>query len=153
METSAAGIRDLSCLRVGYAPPRGKQQTNQATKGERKGRLCYSTRSRQMLMRNIQKDLSHTHANCLQGTTILLEDEPLAVVPAPFIRDWRIWLQRSDASRPEVMDNSEFFCGHGLLLFDPNIPEDMDPDVVVVVKRSDWAVLETLCVSLWRPRL
>jgi ubiquitin carboxyl-terminal hydrolase 48 len=84
------------------------------------------------------------HDNVLNGNTALLENVPLAVVPAQFVRSWRQWLLRpSETVRPDAINNQPFICEHNLLVFDPNDPTDMDA-TIAVIKRSDWDCLEAL---------
>lgn len=84
------------------------------------------------------------HDNSLNGGTKLLENVPCAIVPAHFIRAWKQWLFRpAELPRPDVVDNSQFICEHGLLNLDPNCSNDLDANVAVIT-RSDWDVLETL---------
>ena len=84
------------------------------------------------------------HDNALTGGTLDLENVPGAIVPAQFIRSWKHWLARpADALRPEMVDNTSFMCEHGMLLFDPNSPGDLNTSITMV-KRSDWDVLEDL---------
>ncbi|EIN07261.1 cysteine proteinase [Punctularia strigosozonata HHB-11173 SS5] len=88
--------------------------------------------------------LCHTYNHALNGDAALLEDVPLAIVPASFVRQWRQWLGRPDRPRPWSLDNSSFLCKHGLLAIDPNNPRDLDPSKVSVIKRSDWDMFHDL---------
>ncbi|KAJ3510286.1 hypothetical protein NLJ89_g4765 [Agrocybe chaxingu] len=63
-----------------------------------------------------------------------------AIVPSPFIKKWKRWLNSPDNARPEGIDNSSFICEHGLLLLDPNCSTDLDSSVVVI-QREDWDTL------------
>jgi hypothetical protein len=91
-------------------------------------------------MEAAQMKLRYTHDHALNGVTALLEDVPLAIVPVPFLRQWRQWLHRPDLSRPVSLDNSAFVCKHGLLAIDPNDPYEMDPNQVTVIKKSEWDI-------------
>lgn len=84
------------------------------------------------------------HDNALTGGTLDLENVPCAIVPAQFVRSWKHWLARpADALRPEMVDNTSLMCEHGMLLFDPNSPGDLNTSITMI-KRSDWDVLEDL---------
>ncbi|KAH9946153.1 cysteine proteinase [Epithele typhae] len=88
--------------------------------------------------------LKHMHENALNGNVSLLEDTPCAIVPTSFVRAWRQWtLRPGDIARPEVIDNAQFVCEHGLLAFDPNLGGDLDGSMSII-KRSDWDTLEEL---------
>jgi hypothetical protein len=68
---------------------------------------------------------------------------PCAVVPADFVKSWKQWLFfPMDSPRPEVLDNSIFFCEHDMLLFDPNSTLDLDSSMLIVHRR-DWETLES----------
>ncbi|TRM62650.1 hypothetical protein BD626DRAFT_548499 [Schizophyllum amplum] len=88
--------------------------------------------------------LKHMLDHALNGDTALLEDTPLAVVPAQFVRAWKLWLGRpTEYPRPPNIDNSPFFCEHDQLAFDPNSVADMDANMAVI-KRVDWDVLQSI---------
>jgi len=96
------------------------------------------------LLIHLQAKLKHMHDNALTGGTLDLENVPCAIVLAQFVRSWKHWLARpADALRPEMVDNSSLMCEHGMLLFDPNSPGDLNTSITMI-KRSDWDVLEDL---------
>jgi hypothetical protein len=91
--------------------------------------------------------------NALNGNTFLLENVPCAVLSSEFVRSWLRWIMRpTEIARPDVIDNSLFICSHDLLLFDPNDPTDLDESIAIVT-RTDWDVLEDLCVFADQLRL
>ncbi|KAG1891149.1 hypothetical protein F4604DRAFT_1876310 [Suillus subluteus] len=93
--------------------------------------------------------LRHMHDNALTGNTLLLENVPCAILPAHFVRLWRKWVTRpTDGRRPEGVNNSQFLCEHGHLLFDPNCPNDWDTSIAVV-QMTEWMLLADLypCIS------
>ncbi|OAX36669.1 cysteine proteinase [Rhizopogon vinicolor AM-OR11-026] len=88
--------------------------------------------------------LRHMHDNALTGNTLLLDNVPCAILPAQFVRLWRKWIGRpTEGPRPEVVDNSQFLCEHGHLVFDPNCPNDWDSSIAVV-QMTEWALLADL---------
>lgn len=88
--------------------------------------------------------LRHMHDNALTGNTLLLENVPCAILPAHFVRLWRKWVTRpTDGPRPEGVNNSQFLCEHGHLLFDPNCPNDWDTSIAVV-QMTEWILLADL---------
>lgn len=88
--------------------------------------------------------LRHMHDNALTGNTLLLENVPCAILPAHFVRLWRKWVTRpTDGPRPEGVNNSQFLCEHGHLLFDPNCPNDWDTSIAVV-QMTEWMLLADL---------
>ncbi|RDB21476.1 Ubiquitin carboxyl-terminal hydrolase 48 [Hypsizygus marmoreus] len=88
--------------------------------------------------------LKYMYDNVLSGDTAQLEGVPCALVPTNFVQSWKRWLDRpTEASRPDTVDNTSFICEHDRLVFDPNCPTDLDSSFVVI-KRSDWDILETL---------
>lgn len=94
----------------------------------------------------VQARLRHMHDNALTGNTLLLENVPCAILPAHFVRLWRKWVTRpTDGPRPEGVNNSQFLCEHGHLLFDPNCPNDWDTSIAVV-QMTEWMLLADLCV-------
>jgi hypothetical protein len=94
----------------------------------------------------IQGRLRHMHDNALTGNTLLLENVPCAILPAQFVRIWRKWISRpAEGPRPEMVDNSQFLCEHGHLIFDPNCPNDWDTSIAVV-QMTEWTLLADLCV-------
>lgn len=96
----------------------------------------------------IQARLRHMHDNALTGNTLLLENVPCAILPAHFVRLWRKWVTRpTDGPRPEGVNNSQFLCEHGHLVFDPNCPNDWD-NSIAVVQMTEWMLLTDLCVVL-----
>lgn len=93
--------------------------------------------------------LRHMHDNALTGNTLLLENVPCAILPAHFVRLWRKWVTRpTDGPRPEGVNNSQFLCEHGHLVFDPNCPNDWDTSIAVV-QMTEWMLLTDLypCTS------
>jgi len=67
-----------------------------------------------------------------------------AVLPTQFVRDWKRWVNSPfDNLRPEGVDNNQFICQHGLLLFDPNCPSDLD-SIITVIKMSDWDTIQSM---------
>ena len=83
--------------------------------------------------------------NALNGNTALLENVACALVPASFVREWKLWILRpGHHPRPACLDNSPFLCDHGLLALDLN-RGDLDRSVCLV-RRSDWEVLKELYV-------
>ncbi|KAH7913760.1 hypothetical protein BJ138DRAFT_1145448 [Hygrophoropsis aurantiaca] len=88
--------------------------------------------------------LRHMHDNALTGNTLLLENVPCAVIPTQFVRLWRQWLIRpTESPRPHALDNSQFLCQHGKLIFDPNCPNDLDTSIALIQK-SEWDILTGL---------
>ncbi|KAI0044824.1 cysteine proteinase [Auriscalpium vulgare] len=88
--------------------------------------------------------LKHMSENAHNGNTALLEDVPCALIPAAFVRAWKLWILRpAGHTRPERLDNSPFICEHGLLVLDPNAG-DLDKAVCNLVRMHDWRLLETL---------
>lgn len=89
------------------------------------------------------------HDNTLSDDILLLEGVPYALIPTNFVKNWKQWLNRpTETVRPDSIDNTSFICEHDKLVLDPNSPTDLDSSLVVI-KRSDWEVLETLWVSLF----
>ncbi|KAI0293067.1 hypothetical protein BC826DRAFT_1016774 [Russula brevipes] len=87
--------------------------------------------------------LKHTQENALNGNTALLENVTCALVPASFVREWKLWILRpGHHPRPACLDNSPFLCDHGLLALDLN-GGDLDRSVCLV-RRPDWDALEEL---------
>ena len=85
--------------------------------------------------------------NALNGNTALLENVACALVPASFVREWKLWILRpGHHPRPACLDNSQFLCDHDLLALDLNAG-DLDRSVCLV-RRPDWAVLEELYVKI-----
>jgi hypothetical protein len=85
--------------------------------------------------------------NALNGNTALLENLACALVPASFVREWKLWILRpGHHPRPACLDNSPFLCGHGLLALDLN-GGDLDR-TVCLVRRPDWDALEDLYVMI-----
>jgi hypothetical protein len=81
--------------------------------------------------------------NALSGNTALLENIACALVPASFVREWKLWILRpGHHPRPGRLDNSPFLCDHDLLALDLN-RGDLDRSVCLV-RRTDWDVLEDL---------
>lgn len=81
--------------------------------------------------------------NALSGDTLMLEDVPCALIPTAFVKKWKLWLHRpTEAPRPDSVDNLPFICEHDMLLLDPNSSTDLDS--FVVIKRSDWDILEAM---------
>ncbi|KAF9454646.1 cysteine proteinase [Macrolepiota fuliginosa MF-IS2] len=79
-----------------------------------------------------------------EGTPFTAEDDSFVVIPMDFFRGWLSWLNSpADHKRSEKLDNSPFFCEHGLLAFDPNCPSDMEM-IVTIIRQRDWEILETL---------
>jgi hypothetical protein len=90
--------------------------------------------------------------NALNGNTALLENVACALVPASFVREWKLWILRpGHHPRPACLDNSPFLCDHGLLALDLN-RGDLDRSVCLV-RRSDWEVLKELYVMACMIRL
>jgi hypothetical protein len=84
--------------------------------------------------------------NALNGNTALLENVACALVPASFVREWKLWILRpGHHPRPAFLDNSQFLCDHGLLALDLNAG-DLDRSVCLV-RDPDWTVLEELYVK------
>ncbi|KAH9993782.1 cysteine proteinase [Russula vinacea] len=87
--------------------------------------------------------LKHMQENALNGNTALLENVACALVPAGFVREWKLWILRpGHHPRPAYLDNSPFLCDHDLLALDLN-RGDLDRSVCLV-RRSDWDALEEL---------
>ncbi|KAI0306325.1 hypothetical protein B0F90DRAFT_1688970 [Multifurca ochricompacta] len=87
--------------------------------------------------------LKHMQENALNGNTTLLESVACALVPASFVREWKLWILRpGHHPRPARLDNSSYICDHGLLALDLN-GGDLDRSVCLV-RRPDWDTLETL---------
>ena len=83
--------------------------------------------------------------NALNGNTALLENVACALIPASFVREWKLWILRpGHHPRPACLDNSPFLCDHNLLALDLN-RGDLDRSVCLV-RRSDWEVLKELYV-------
>jgi hypothetical protein len=91
----------------------------------------------------MQARLKHMQENALNGNTALLENVACALVPASFVREWKLWILRpGHHPRPDRLDNSPFLCDHGLLALDLN-RGDLDRSVCLV-RHPDWDVLEDL---------
>ncbi|KAH9998092.1 cysteine proteinase [Russula compacta] len=87
--------------------------------------------------------LRHMQENALNGNTALLENVACALVPASFVREWKLWILRpGHHPRPACLNNSSFLCDHGLLVLDLN-GGDLDRSVCLV-RRPDWDTLEEL---------
>ncbi|KAI9508309.1 cysteine proteinase [Russula earlei] len=87
--------------------------------------------------------LKHMQENALNGNTALLENVPCALVPASFVREWKLWILRpGHHPRPAKLDNSPFLCDHGLLALDLN-GGDLDRSVCLV-RLPDWDTLMEL---------
>uniref|UniRef100_A0A0W0FLB1 ubiquitinyl hydrolase 1 n=1 Tax=Moniliophthora roreri TaxID=221103 RepID=A0A0W0FLB1_MONRR len=78
------------------------------------------------------------------GNSFFFENVPCAIIAASFLRHWRRWLGKpTENERPEKVDNSLFFCEHGMLSLDPDCPADLNHEVSII-RLSEWDVLETL---------
>ncbi|KAH9981004.1 hypothetical protein BGW80DRAFT_1267806 [Lactifluus volemus] len=87
--------------------------------------------------------LKHMHEYVVNGNLALLEDVPCALVPASFLREWRLWiLKPTRHTRPARLDNSPYLCDHNLLALDLN-GGDLDRSVCLI-RRPDWDTLEEL---------
>jgi hypothetical protein len=83
------------------------------------------------------------HEYVVNGNLALLEDVPCALVPASFLREWRLWiLKPTRHTRPARLDNSPYLCDHNLLALDLN-GGDLDRSVCLI-RRPDWDTLEEL---------
>ncbi|KAK2466793.1 hypothetical protein APHAL10511_001051 [Amanita phalloides] len=72
-----------------------------------------------------------------------IQSGPCAVISANFVKSWKQWLTfPMDSPRPEMIDNSIFFCEHDMLLFDPNSALDLD-STMLIIHRHDWETLES----------
>jgi hypothetical protein len=90
-----------------------------------------------------QARLRHMQENALNGNTALLENVPCALVPANFVREWRLWILRpGHHPRPARLDNSPYLCDHDRLALDLN-GGDLDRSVCLI-RRPDWDALEEL---------
>ncbi|KAF7969279.1 hypothetical protein HWV62_27809 [Athelia sp. TMB] len=91
-----------------------------------------------------QARLKHMYENAQMGSNYDSENVPCAIIPTKFVRAWKKWvLKPGETTRPEVLDNSPFFCEHSKLVLDPNCSEDLNVSVTIV-RRSDWDSLEEL---------
>ena len=98
----------------------------------------------------LQAKFKYMHDHAFTGGIVPLQHASYAVVPASFVRLWTQWLIRpTDVMRPDTLDNSGFFCEHGMLNFDPNIPVDIDSSMAII-RKSEWENLEQLC-ALYSP--
>lgn len=72
------------------------------------------------------------------------ENTPCAVIPTPFYKCWKRWVDHpAENTRPDTVDNEPFFCEHRLLIFDPNCQTDVD-STVTVIRREEWDALQRL---------
>lgn len=68
---------------------------------------------------------------------------PCAVLSSAFVTTWKQWANfPSDNPRPDIVDNSRFFCEHEMLVFDPNCVSDQDSSMMIV-QRHVWDALES----------
>ncbi|KAH9173623.1 cysteine proteinase [Lactarius sanguifluus] len=87
--------------------------------------------------------LKHMQENALNGNTALLENVACALVPASFVREWKLWILRpGHHPRPAGLDNSSYLCDHGLLALDLNAG-DLDRSVCLI-RLPDWDALKAL---------
>lgn len=77
------------------------------------------------------------------GDIFLLGNVSCALIPFTFLRSWRDWVKKpTDATRPNSLDNTIFFCEHGMLNLDI---EDIEATrTAAIIKRSEWDYLESL---------
>lgn len=79
-----------------------------------------------------------------EGILLAGEDNFLAIIPTDFFRGWLSWVNSPvDQVRPTKLDNSSFFCEHGLLALDPNCPTDIHMTATIICQR-DWELLEKM---------
>ncbi|KZT28434.1 cysteine proteinase [Neolentinus lepideus HHB14362 ss-1] len=90
--------------------------------------------------------LSNLYDSALEHYGDIPFDSVSAVVPAEFVSAWRRWVrQPHKAPRPGKLDNSSFFCQHGMLLLDPETT-DMDGPVALA-SIEEWKALEDLYLA------
>ncbi|KAF5380840.1 hypothetical protein D9615_004069 [Tricholomella constricta] len=91
--------------------------------------------------------LKDLHDVLLSGDTSIPENVPSSIIPVTFAKAWWQWLNRpTESARPDNIDNAAFFCEHDMLVIDPNSPTDLESSAMVI-RRSDWDVLETIYLS------
>ncbi|KIK57675.1 hypothetical protein GYMLUDRAFT_75287 [Collybiopsis luxurians FD-317 M1] len=90
---------------------------------------------------NEKARLKHMYESAFDGNTFLLQNVPCALIPLRFLSNWRRWISNpAQAARPDVLDNSEFFCEHKRL----NIDSSDIESIAAIIKRTDWDQLESL---------
>ncbi|KAG5354039.1 hypothetical protein C0989_009736 [Termitomyces sp. Mn162] len=88
--------------------------------------------------------LRNFHEQLLSVNSFLTDNVSCAVIPIDFAKKWKKWLERpTDCPRPERVDNTCFICKHDMLVFDPNVPNELESSALLVLK-SDWDILESL---------
>ncbi|KAG6918120.1 hypothetical protein DXG01_016308 [Tephrocybe rancida] len=84
----------------------------------------------------------HEHFFCEEA--LIADDALCALVSTNFAKAWKKWLDRpTECPRPERLDNTHFMCEHDMLVFDPNIPSDLESCALLILQ-SDWDLLESL---------
>lgn len=110
---------------------------------EEKVERSSSDRYRCRRLTHRQARLKHMQDHALNRNTELLENVTCALVPASFVREWKLWILRpGHHPRPTSLDNSSYLCDHGLLALDLN-GGDLDRSVCLI-RLPDWDALEAL---------
>ncbi|THH10686.1 hypothetical protein EW145_g1149 [Phellinidium pouzarii] len=88
--------------------------------------------------------LPRLNDNHVFGQQALIEHALCAIVPSPFIHEWRAWLIKpGEVQRPAAIDNSYLICEHGKLIVDLSDGTDFD-DELAIVSRTEWDLLQNL---------
>ncbi|KAF8911983.1 hypothetical protein CPB84DRAFT_1760942 [Gymnopilus junonius] len=88
--------------------------------------------------------LRFIHQTSLDSWGDVLESTCHAVIPSLFIKNWKRWVNNpTDQARPDTIDNSQFLCEHGHLLFDPNYSNDLDSSITII-ESSQWDALQSM---------
>ncbi|KAF9265554.1 cysteine proteinase [Marasmius fiardii PR-910] len=83
------------------------------------------------------------YAGITESNNLFHENEPLSIIPASFLRTWRLWVTKpAEYERPESLDNTIFFCEHDLLTFDPEF-YGTESDVAAILY-TEWQILEKI---------
>jgi hypothetical protein len=56
---------------------------------------------------------------------------------ADFVRKWQTWVNGRNPIRPQRVDNSHFFCEHGIIVHVEKM-EDLQDASFVVVDKDGW---------------
>lgn len=78
------------------------------------------------------------------GIPSITDNVQYAMVPAAFLRSWKLWLSRpTGTERPTGINTDAYLCEHKKLVVNPNVRQDVDGTVMFVVV-DDWRIFEEL---------
>lgn len=87
--------------------------------------------------------MKHMLEYAFDGEIFLLGNVSCALIPFTFLCSWRQWVKKpAESIRPDVLDNTMFFCEHGLLNLD--VGDIEATRTAAIIKRSEWNHLEAL---------